>query len=701
MINVFSVILLLLSSICLCYSTPQYYYQGSSSTYKWPRSYPQSCQCKEDGVTIKTCSIWQCTCACDLQAAVCDYNCCCDPDCSDSQIARFSDLDSCLPEGYGSDTTQYCYSSLELQKINPRPPLSGQATSMNAVGSALCVDKKNTPSNEEYYTDTATTDYSVFSTDSGKKSYYYPDPTITTYTADTYYDYGDNIAAFTYDGSSYKPIGRGYLRLPRAGDGSGECIDENYVKFEKSESTTCVRTFTADDRSSSAAAAKCAQLDYSYWVGDGTGASAVFVGATADITPTTAVSSSNVVVISAPTITTTTSTTTTTSNVFTDISTYVTNAFGKYTVDSTKSSSSALASVTSSATGCSNIVIGVKYIINHDVDSIGKISSVAVELTTATIAFPAASSTEVISIPFTYSVEFISGSTTYQSTTYGNTVERERSGNPGYNMGKPIVYGTLSTTIQEWTTGLTIPSPLVGQTVTGTTLPSASTCPTSTDVSSGLSYSSVSFGYDVSTGCMLSLTRTGLQAFCQKTSTTYLDSSGYSYFFYDSQTGAVITNGYVGIYGNADPLDPNQWLKIQVITPTVSPTWDDTNGICSGAITGIEYKFLVTQSGEKTHPQNKIIAAYATFVSRDLTWTSAQGDTASSVKNYPLTVTVSFINKNDAQLKGYKPPAPPVLFTVPYDVFYPFYESNSASLVTSTSYITILMIILSILLLLL
>jgi hypothetical protein len=199
---------------------------------------------------------------------------------------------------------------------------------------------------------------------------------------------------------------------------------------------------------------------------------------------------------------------------------------------------------------------------------------------------------------------------------------------------------------------------------------------------------------------MLSLTRTDLKAFCQKTSTTYLDSSGYPYFFYDSQSGAVVTNGYVGIYGNADPLDPNQWLKIQVITPTVTPTWDDTNGICSGAITGIEYKFLVTQSGEKTHPQNKIIAAYATFVSRDLTWTKGQSDGASTY-TFPLTVAVSFINKNDAQLKGYKPPAPPVLFTVPYDVFYPFYESNSASLVTSTSYITILMIILSIILLLL
>lgn len=692
MIYILYSILNLLVLICLCYSTPQYYYIGSSPTtdaYLWVRSYPQSCECKEDGVTIKTCSIWQCTCACDLQAAVCDYNCCCDPDCSDSQIARFTELDTCLPEGYGSDTTQYCYSSQQLQRINPRTPLSGQATSMNAVGSALCVEKKNTPSKGEYYTNTATTDYSIFSTESGKKSFYYPDPKITTYTADKYYDYGDNIAVFTYASSSYKPIGRGYLRLPRASDGSGECIDENFVKFEKSESTTCVRTFTVDDAASaSTAAAKCAKLDYKYWVGDGTG---LFVGATADVTPTTAVSASNLVVVSAPTIKTTTTSASTSTSTFTNIATFLTNTFGAYTI----SSSSSLATVASSTTSCSNVVIGAKYTITHESDSAGKIKAVAVELTTATFDFPASGRT--LSIPFTYSVDFVSASTTSQSTTNGNKVERDRSGNPGYNMGKPIIYGTLNTIVEEWITGLTIPSPLVGQIATSTSPPSASTCPTS---SNQKSYSSVNFGYDVSTGCMLSLTRAQLQTFCSKGSaTTYTDANGYPYFFYDSQTGAVITNGYVGIYGNADPLDPKQWLEMKVITPTLSPSWDDTNGICSGAITGIEYKFLFTQTGEKNHPQNKIIAAYATFTSTDLFWTGAQGD-SNSLKNFPLSVSVSFINKNDVSLQGYNPPAPPVLFKVPYDVFYPFYESNSAS-ISSVSYISILMVLISVLMLIL
>jgi len=704
----YNILIYIFLLICLCYSTPEYYYissKPSSDAYEWTRAYPQSCECKEDGVTIKTCSIWQCTCACDLQAAICDYNCCCDPDCSDDQVSRFSDLNSCLPEGYGSDTTQYCYSSLQLQRINPRTPLSGQATSMNAVGSALCVEKKNTPSKAEYFIDTDTTDYSVFSTDTGKKDYYYPDPTITTYTADSYYDYGDNIAVFSYDGTDYQPIGRGYLRLPRAGDGSGECIDENYVKFEKSESTSCVRIFTADDAASaSTAQAKCAQLHYSHWIGDGSGADSVFVGATADITPTTSVSTSDLVVISEPSITTTSSTTTTsTSPLLTNIKTYSTDSIGDYTVDATITAFSTLAiSTLYTTSGCTDVVIGIKYTITHNEKSAGTISSVDVEVTTADFAFPTGS--DVLAIPFSYSVEFLSADSTSQSTNNGNKVERERSGNPGYNIGKPVIYGTKSSSIiEEWTTGLTIPSALISQTssYTGTTFPSVSTCPVAADITSGqgLGYNSINFGYDVSTGCMLSLTRSDLKDFCQGTG-SYIDSGGYPYFFYDKQTAAVITDGYIGIYGNADPLDINQWLEFDVITPTLSSSWDDTNGICSGAITGIEYKFLVTQTGEKTHPQNKIIAAYAAFTSTDLTWTSGQLDSY-SIKNFPLSVSVSFINKDDVALKGYNPPAPPVLFKVPYDIFYPFYESNSASKISKISYISMIIILISILLLML
>jgi hypothetical protein len=42
-----------------------------------------------------------------------------------------------------------------------------------------------------------------------------------------------------------------------------------------------------------------------------------------------------------------------------------------------------------------------------------------------------------------------------------------------------------------------------------------------------------------------------------------------------------------------------------------------------------------------------------------------------------FTVTATFVFKDNQELKGYTPPPPPGLLTVPYDVFYPFI-GNSA-----------------------
>ena len=50
------------------------------------RSYPQSCQCAENGATSSTCSYFKCSCLCDIIAGECDYGCCCDPDCSSDQV---------------------------------------------------------------------------------------------------------------------------------------------------------------------------------------------------------------------------------------------------------------------------------------------------------------------------------------------------------------------------------------------------------------------------------------------------------------------------------------------------------------------------------------------------------------------------------------------------------------------------------------
>ena len=48
--------------------------------------YPQGCECVETGVSAENCNLFKCTCVCDVTAGVCDYGCCCDPDCSSDQV---------------------------------------------------------------------------------------------------------------------------------------------------------------------------------------------------------------------------------------------------------------------------------------------------------------------------------------------------------------------------------------------------------------------------------------------------------------------------------------------------------------------------------------------------------------------------------------------------------------------------------------
>lgn len=46
---------------------------------------------------------------------------------------------------------------------------------------------------------------------------------------------------------------------------------------------------------------------------------------------------------------------------------------------------------------------------------------------------------------------------------------------------------------------------------------------------------------------------------------------------------------------------------------------------------------------------------------------------------FPLSVIVSFVFKDKEEANGYEPPAPPVLFQVPYDVFYPFLQNSGST----------------------
>lgn len=142
----------------------------------------------QNGILEVNCELFQCTCTCDITAGQCDYDCCCDPDCSADQISRFQTIDACLPEGLQDTQVQMCYSSVELATINPKLPLSGKPTAQSAVGDALCVYKYNAAMKEEYYLKSSLQSSDVFFQPEGQKRFSYGDVTPVATTLDSHYD---------------------------------------------------------------------------------------------------------------------------------------------------------------------------------------------------------------------------------------------------------------------------------------------------------------------------------------------------------------------------------------------------------------------------------------------------------------------------------------------------------------------------------
>ena len=275
-------------------SSVSYYQLNPSSAYTWPGGYPQSCRCAQNLVRRDQCTVFDCTCICDVTALQCDYNCCCDPDCSTDQISRFNSLGICSIATYSPSTIQNCYSSLQLQSVNPRTPMGGNPTARTAVGDALCVVQQNNVQESFYYTDTKLQPSSVFTTSQGSKDYSYPEGSLvqvslhfisySSYlwpicnvsilslltllsfpfpleyspfiscngrrrwqkTADSYYDQNDTISVFTNTpASGLVSTGSGFMQIPVSGF-SGECVDSNYVKFENNiDVQSCYRTLSS------------------------------------------------------------------------------------------------------------------------------------------------------------------------------------------------------------------------------------------------------------------------------------------------------------------------------------------------------------------------------------------------------------------------------------------------------------------------
>ena len=145
------------------------------------------------------------------------------------------------------DKQSRCVTILSSCAVNLGLPF-GRGHKELAVGDALCIEKYNYATSGDYYSETATQSAAIFTGSSGQKDYSYGDDTVTSSTLDSYYDKGDNIAAFKgLSTSKMWSTKTGYFSVPAA-DFTGRCNDFNFVTFEDSiESRSCDRVLAVDD----------------------------------------------------------------------------------------------------------------------------------------------------------------------------------------------------------------------------------------------------------------------------------------------------------------------------------------------------------------------------------------------------------------------------------------------------------------------
>jgi len=704
----FLIVCVLVSMVGMVSADASYYDTVAADAYTWTYSAPQGCTCVESGVSLTDCDLFKCTCACDVTAGKCDYNCCCDPDCSSDQISRFRSLGVCSAERHEEDSLTYCYSDLELSSINHRATIKDAQSVSAALSDALCIEAKNYNYEGEFYDNTAATTSSIFATSSGQKEFNY-DESLVELTADNYYDQNDTITAYLAVGTDLFYASDGSWPIPVA-DFSGACNDQNFAKFEneipgpfssaysvgdsmhidiasKEKVASCARTFPSNETEFKN---QCSATSVSRYVTD------LYIQKTASLSSfiSLTTSSSNVVQVSLS------------GAMFLDPISgemyNVTAAMNANSCDPSIIDYSTGHDITSDAcafqnanynfgypdygingvnyTICSNMVKSVRYVVRHDADAEAAITSVNAYVVLTDLFW----NSEETSVQQSFMLTFADTTAETTSKSDGNLMRRTRSGNPGYIMGAPLLWAVANadtTIVDETSEGFKLPSalPLSSQQVAGST-GSRGMCVTTADADVG--HVQVPFGYDLTSGCTVELTRSELQDMCCVANTNCA-SGAYASDFVRSTDGLpaffvqTLQDAYVGIYGSADPLDIGQWLEVEMPDIPSRGGWVASTSTCEGLVAGVHYEFLVSRTGEKAFPQNKIIAAQATFVTRDWAFRKGVHD-STATQTFAMTSTASFVFKDDVALKGYTPPPPPIIFRIPYDAFYPFDIGNAA-----------------------
>mmetsp|Transcript_27905 Transcript_27905/g.41133 ORF Transcript_27905/g.41133 Transcript_27905/m.41133 type:complete len:450 (+) Transcript_27905:567-1916(+) len=255
-----------------------------------------------------------------------------------------------------------------------------------------------------------------------------------------------------------------------------------------------------------------------------------------------------------------------------------------------------------------------------------------------------------------------------------NLVARKRSGNPGYLFGAPTVGGKSPS--QNGTDAAYVEAQVKGFTVMDTGVGGQCDSVSTTGTVVG-------FGHDMYVSCMKELTRAELKELCISTINSDLSAKSIGSDTMYVPRWLMTDQDLIGIFGNADPLDRSQWIRIHSLldddpanAAVRSRVWLPSEGRCDGLLTKLQFHVLWTYVGSVDNPQAKIISAQKNY-DESTSLKHVLWPTQSQKFEFVTTVTWTFARPDDAFVK---PPPPTLLFSVPHDVFYPFQMDQSDAL---------------------
>ncbi len=621
------------------------------------RSLPAGCSCVESKDT--GCK-FDCTCTCDLTPGQCDANCCCDGDCNAAQVAQFQAAYSfCQESATKVLSVSKCLSTASVAEVNPSYGLRTYDPD-DGISGFLCVVKDNNPTKGNFYTAVATPQSDAVLDASGVAPLhsFKPVPLATlTSSTQTAFVPGDRLQA-TYaasggvDATGLAAFG-GYLPLPTAGI-DGRCSTHNGVRFQTPVTENrCARTAVESTVTLSDACTQ--QFSWTPYMG----ANVLFVRKAYASSITVGVPSS---------------------------AEYVPVEVGTIHVrDPSTGALTAAGSLPATAwdgTTCTNAVRSLHYQVTYSqlqaasgdtAESGGQVTRVVANVVLEPLTASGTGTSQSLSSEQEFLVDFLRAG--------GSNETRSRSGNPGYEMGRPVLAGSLVNNNAE---GTETPKSAIAQVKDGLRVPffadRAGAClkGTAAALDDQPAGQQVLFGHDLLVTCLLrGVTRADLKSMCEKDPDTVVASAGARDTTYGAYLNATAMPPRIGVFGNANytNTDTSEWLEFQVNAPSGAGTFDTSTLICGGGglVTSIDLEFLVAKSGAYLNPQSKIVAARASFGREDVQFVAETSDAGGTdTMDLVLATTVTFVNLGDEALEEYVPPAPPLLPEIPYDIFYPF-----------------------------